>query len=146
MGLWMVLDDTTLVPELVDGAVAAAIGATAATLTAARSPVRFAYRGGWWRWWWRPPAQFLGGLPTLIALLLDAVRTGDRDPGGLRAIPFGVDPDPAARSTQVALASVAGSFAPNTVVVAVDESAEVMIVHELRPQSTRTGADPLELG
>lgn len=30
--LWMLLDDTTALPELVDGAVAAAIGATGSTL------------------------------------------------------------------------------------------------------------------
>ncbi len=145
-GLWMVLDDTTFVPELVDGAVAAAIGATAATAVGARSPVGFASRWDWLRRSWRPLAQFVGDLPTLVIMLGDALRGGDRDPGGLRAIAFGVDPDPAARMTQVALASVVGSFAPNSIVVAVDESAGTLIVHELRPASTRAGADPLGLG
>ena len=145
-GLWMVLDDTTLVPELVDGAVAAAIGASAATLTTARSPVRFAARWAWLRRSWRPLVQFFGDLPTLVVLLRDAVRGGNRDPGGLRVVPFRVEPDDPSRNAQVALASVAGSFAANSIVVAVDEAAGTLIVHELRPTTTRTGADPLELG
>jgi hypothetical protein len=132
-GLWMVLDDTTLVPELVDGAVAAAIGATAATVTTVRSPVR-------------PFVQFAPDLSTLVGLLGRALHGGDRDPGGLRAISFRVDPDDATRAGQVALASVAGSFAPNSIVVAIDEAAGLLIVHELKVGSTRSGADPLELG
>ena len=142
----MVLDDTTLVPELVDGAVAAAIGATAATLTTVRGPVRFAVRRTWLRRWWRPFVQFAPDLSTLIRLLSGALRGGDRDPGGLRAISFRVDPDDSRRAGQVALASVAGSFAPNSIVVAIDEAAGLLIVHELKVGSTRSGADPLELG
>ena len=142
----MVLDDTTLLPELVDGAVAATIGASAATLTVARSPVRFAGRRAWLARSWRPLAQFAADLPALTAILGRALAGGDRDPGQLRALAFAVDPDPGRRPAQVALASIAGSFAPNTVVVAVDEDAGTLIVHELVPGSPRTAADPLELG
>jgi hypothetical protein len=145
-GLWMVLDDTTLVPELVDGAVAASIGATAATLTMMRSPIRFTPRRAWLRRWWRPLVQFGGDLPRLVGPLIDALSRADRSPGALRTIPFRVEPDPATRHAQVALASVAGSFAANSIVVAVDESEGVLLVHELRPGSARTGADPLGLG
>jgi hypothetical protein len=42
--LWMLLDDTILLPELVDGAAAAAIGATGSTLALKRMPVRFVAR------------------------------------------------------------------------------------------------------
>ena len=142
----MVLDDTTVVPELIDGAVASAIGATAATITTAHSPVRFGWRRGWLARWWRPLVQFAPDLVVLVHAFGEAVRRRDRDPGGLRAIPFRIDPDGSRRATQVALASVAGSFAPNSIVVAVDETAGRLIVHELKPGSTRTGADPLELG
>ena len=144
--LWMVLDDTTALPELVDGAVAAAIGASAATLALARAPVRFAARAAWARRWWRPPARLIADLPSLARILLRAVAGGDRHPGRLRTLHFGVEADPEARAAQVALASVAGSVAPNTIVVAIDEADQTLIVHELVPTSSRTGADPLELG
>jgi hypothetical protein len=142
----MVLDDTMALPELVDGAVAAAIGATAATLTMIRSPVRFAARRGWVRLWWRPLTQFVLDLPTLVRVLGRALMGGTRDPGGLRAIAFTIEPDGAMRAGQVALASVAGSFAPNSIVVAVDEPRGTLIVHELEPRSASSSGDPLGLG
>jgi hypothetical protein len=144
--LWMVLDDTTAIPELVDGAVSAAIGATAATLVSARSPVRFAPRVAWGRRWWVPLVQFVTDLPILVGVLARVVTRGDREPGGLIVISFTIESDPDARAAQIALASVAGSFAPNTIVVAVDEAAQVLIAHELMPTQSRTGADPLGLG
>jgi multisubunit Na+/H+ antiporter MnhE subunit len=144
--LWMVLDDTTAVPELVDGAVAASIGATAATATMMRHPDRFAARRAWARRWWRPLVQFVADLPGLVATLATALRGGEREPGALREIPFRLEEDAATRNSQVALASLVGSFAANSVVVAVDESASVLLVHELRPSGGRAGADPLELG
>jgi hypothetical protein len=142
----MVLDDTAVLPELVDGAVAAAIGASAATLVLARSPVRFASRPGWKRRWWVPLRQFFDDLPGLVRALGIALTGGARDPGELREIRFTVESDPDLRAAQIALASVAGSFAANTIVVAVDEAEQLLIVHELAPTSSRRGADPLELG
>jgi hypothetical protein len=142
----MALDDTTATPELVDGAVAATLGASAAMLTLAATPVRFAARRSWARLWWRPLTQFVTDLPTLVRLLAQALTGGTRNPGALREVSFTVDADEPTRTGQVALASVVGSFAPNSIVIAIDEAAGTMIVHELRPQSGRAGADPLGLG
>jgi hypothetical protein len=144
--LWMVLDDTAAAPELVDGAVAASIGATAATAAMLRNPGTFTWHRVWARWWWRPLVQFIADLPGLAFALGTALRGGERDPGALREIPFRVERDAAARESQIALASIAGSFAANSVVVAVDESAGVLLIHELRVSAGRGGADPLELG
>lgn len=144
--LWLVLDDTAVLPELVDGAVAAAIGASSATLTLARTPVRFAGRAAWRRRSWRPLVQFATDLPGLVGVLLAALAGGDRDPGGMREIRFAIESDPDIRAAQIALATVAGSFAPNTIVVSVDEANQVLTVHELTVTSSRGTADPLELG
>ena len=144
--LWLVLDDTTVAPEMVDGAVAAVVGATAATLTVARSPVRFAPRGAWLRRLDRPLLSYFTDLPVLVRVLARALTGGERDPGRLRAVSFRLEREPGRRTAQVALASVAGSFAPNCVVVAVEEDAGELIVHELSPRSGRAGADPLALG
>jgi hypothetical protein len=144
--LWMLLDDTTAVPELVDGAVAASIGATGSTLALKRMPARFVPRLAWGRHWWRPWVQLVTGLPVLIRVLARAIAGGDREPGELRWLSFALEADPEVRDAQVALASFAGSVASNSVVVAVDERRRSMLVHELVPGSGRSGPDPLSLG
>lgn len=144
--LWMLLDDTTAAPELADGAVAAAIGACGATLTQARVPIRFAPRARWARRWWRPWVQLVAGLPMLVRMLLQALTGGDREPGQLRSLPFAVESDDGVRAAQVALASFVGSVSCNSVVVAIDEDRGSLLVHELVPDSDRSGPDPLGLG
>jgi multisubunit Na+/H+ antiporter MnhE subunit len=144
--LWLVLDDTVTLPEVVDGAVAAAIGASAATLVRARSHVQFAGQPGWARGWWRPLAHLVLDLPELTRALARALTGGDRDPGRVRTIDFSIRADARARAAQVAVASVAGSVAPSTVIIAVDEDGGQLIFHELTPRQDRARADPLELG
>ena len=90
--------------------------------------------------------QFVTDLPILVGVLARALAGGERDPGKLREIPFAVESDPDARAAQIALASVVGSFAPNTIVVAVDEAAQVLIVHELTPTSIAARRRPAGLG
>ena len=145
-GLWLLLDDTMALPELVDGAIAAAIGATAGTLVRARSHVQFAAQPGWARHWWRPLVHLVSDLPELTRALAAALAGGDRAPGRVRTIGFCVRTDDRARAAQVALASIAGSVAPSTVIIAVDEAGGQLIFHELTPAEGRERADPLELG
>ena len=144
--LWLVLDDTAALPELIDGAIAAAIGASGATLVRARSHVQFAAQPGWSRYWWRPLVHLVSDLPELTRTLLAALAGGDRDPGRVRTIDFSVRADDRARAAQVALASIAGSVAPSTVIIAVDEEGGQLIFHELTAREGRERADPLELG
>jgi hypothetical protein len=144
--LWMLLDDTTVLPELVDGAVAAAIGATGSTLTLKRMPMRFVPRARWARYWWRPWVQLVTGLPVLFLVLARALAGGDRRPGELRWVSFALESDPEVRGAQIALASFAGSVATNMVVVAVDERRGSLLVHELVPGRGPGGPDPLGLG
>ncbi len=144
--LWLVLDDTIALPELIDGAIAAAIGASAATLVRAHSHVQFAAPPGRARLWWRPLAHLVSDLPELTRVLVRALAGGDRNPGRVRTVDFSVAAADRARATQVALASIAGSVAPSTVIVAVDEDGRQLIFHELTPRRGRERADPLELG
>jgi hypothetical protein len=148
MMLWMILDDTTVLPELIDGAVAAAIGATGATVAYARRSVPLRLPHGWARWWWRPLTQFVADLGALTRVLARALNGGEREAGAVREQPFALSDDPATRHAQIALAAVAGSFAANTVVLGVDEERSVIIVHELAASrgGDRRCADPLELG
>jgi hypothetical protein len=145
-GVWLVLDDTVALAELADGAVAATLGASAATLVRARSHAQFAPRLGWMRLCWRPLAHLIGDLPELARVLVRTLAGDGRDPGRVRIVDFVVDADGRARAAQVTLASIAGSVAPRTVIIAVDEEGEQLIFHELTPGEGRKRADPLELG
>ncbi len=106
--LWMWLEDTVVLANLVDGAVAAAIGATGTTLVYAERLVAFDPRARWALGLWRPLAQFGPDLRMLASVLLGALRGGDRAPGALRAVRFEPAGGPGEVSARVALASVLG--------------------------------------
>lgn len=143
----MWLEDTVALAYLIDGAVAAAIGATGATLVYAERLVAFAPRVGWALRLWRPLAQFGPDLWTLATVLLRALLGGERSPGALRAERFVPTGDVGEASARCALATLAGSFAPNTIVLDVQENDGLILVHQLVPQpGDRASVDPLGLG
>lgn len=147
-GVWMVLDDTVAAAELVDGAVAAAVGATGATVVYAERLLVFRVRARWVGGLWRPLAQFGPDLFRLVRVLAQGIAGGERAPGGVRAVRFHLCADEGERNAQIAIASVVGSFAPNTVVLGIDERSGVMLVHQLvaTVAGDRTSVDPLGLG
>ncbi len=145
MALWLLLEDLATPAEDVDGAVAAALGASAAVVALSRARPRPGACRGWSRMW-RPLVSLVTDLPKLVAVLWRAVRRGERDPGRVRAVPFSCEPDPERRAAQIALATVAGSLAPSTVVISVRVADDSLLFHELLPGEGRHAADPLELG
>jgi hypothetical protein len=83
----------------------------------------------------------------LMVELVRQLRQRRPERGQLRALRFrAVDEDAYGRGRR-ALAELAGSLAPNTIVVGVDRRRRVILVHQLRPggEGERT-LDPLELG
>jgi multisubunit Na+/H+ antiporter MnhE subunit len=145
MALWLLLEDLATTAEDVDGAVAAALGATAAVVAVSRARPRPGSSRGWSRMW-RPLVSLVTDLPRLVAVLWRAVRHGERDPGRVRAVPFSCQPDPERRAAQIALATLAGSVAPSTVVITVQSADDTLLFHELLAGEGRRAADPLELG
>jgi multisubunit Na+/H+ antiporter MnhE subunit len=125
-GLYLLLADTVTWPEPVLGAVAAAIGATAAVLVApgVRAPK------GWARAAARPLLGVIGDLVPLARVLVTrgVLRRGDE--GRLVEVALEDPHDVARRGWAEAL----GSLAPNTVVVDVDEQRGVLITHQLSPR------------
>lgn len=146
-GLWMWLEDTLVLANLVDGAVAAAVGATGTTLVYAERLVAFDARARWALGLWRPVVQFGFDMRLLSAVLVRALRGGRRAPGALAAVRFEPTGGPGEVSARCALAAAVGSFAPNTIVLDVEADKEVMLVHQLVPRpGVRTSVDPLGLG
>ncbi len=146
-GLWMWLEDTVVLANLVDGAVAAAVGATGTTLVYAERLVAFDARARWALGLWRPLVQFGSDMRLLASVLVGALRGGERAPGALRTVRFEPTGSPGEVSARCALATAVGSFAPNTIVLDVEADKQVMLVHQLVPQPRdRASVDPLGLG
>lgn len=133
LGLWLLLVSSVALPEVLAGAIAAAI-ATAAGIAAVRTTgSRFRPRP---IWLWE-----LRRLPWLV--LRDSARAGRLlvrtvlgagEPGryvALGPLPVaGSGPQEAARR---AVYTVAGSLPPGTIVVAVDEETRTLLLHQLIP-------------
>jgi Na+/H+ ion antiporter subunit len=145
-GVWLVLVDSAKLPELITGAVVAAIAATGAELVRAQRHQRLRVPLRGLRRAWRPVAR----APLDLALVSGAIlrQLVERRParGRVRALPFrhgGGAPDAVGRR---ALAEGLGSFAPNTIVIGVDDQRNLILVHQLVPSGDAAGTlDPLEL-
>jgi hypothetical protein len=146
--LYLLLIDITELPELLVGAVAAGLAATGLELAREQAipgeRVRLA-------WLLRIPRAILmvpADIGRLCALALGAaLRLGVREPvGSFRALPFAGAEDQRRDGGRRALAEAVGSLSPNTVIVGVDERRQLILAHQLRPDSGRSSIDPLGLG
>ena len=142
--LWLALVDTVVVPELVVGALAAAIAATGAVLVRAQRQVLLRPRAAWAPGALRALAQFVPDLvPLATALWRRGVRRGD-DRGRLVEVPYGAVGDEPEQAAHRVLTEALGSFAPNSIVVDVDTQRRTLLVHELVPtDDPAAGAKPL---
>ncbi len=141
---WLLID-TTDTPELITGAVAAALAATGYLLAHEQGLIGGGVRGAWLRRGLRPVAR----APLDIAILSRAALGGlvrrDRRLGAFRAVPFAAR-DPRRENARHALAESLGSFAPNTIVVGIDRERELILAHQLRRRGGRESIDVLGLG
>ena len=104
--LYLVLVDTVVLPELVTGAVIAAIGASGATLVRAQRRVVMRPRASWLVALWRPLASYPRDLWTLTRAL--ARREAAR--GRLYAVPFAHGTDDARSAARRVFGPTAGSI------------------------------------
>src|SRR5215211_4614742 len=128
-GLYLVLADSVKAPELVVGAVAAAIGATGAVLVGRSGPpVR--PRARWLGAAVRPLLGVLGDLRTLARVLVarGVLRRGGE--GTLVEVRFTATSDEPDDLARRAVTQALGSLAPNTVVVDVDKARGVLLAHQ----------------
>lgn len=147
-GLYLLLVvDSIDASELVTGAVAAAVGAVAATAVRSQRLVSFRPRMRWALGLWRLPLQAAVDTGILVVMLWRRLVVRQPVGGSFRAVPFragGEDPEAAARR---AVAKGVGSFAPNTYVLDIDREHELILVHQLVPTPDQPkNIDPLELG
>jgi multisubunit Na+/H+ antiporter MnhE subunit len=137
--LYVLIDDSVLLPELVAGALAAAIGATGATLVHRERQVLLKGDVRWLRSLWRPLAGLVGDLWPLLRAL---PRRGGT--GGMVEIPFDATTDGPRDTARRALTEALGTLAPNTIVVRIDTDRGVVIAHQLvSTDDPAAGATPV---
>jgi multisubunit Na+/H+ antiporter MnhE subunit len=131
--LWLALVDTVVVPELVAGAVAAAIAATGAVIVRGQRRLLLRPRVAWIR---SAGGPLRGTVTDLGPLARTLWQRGVRRRGGhgaLVEVPYtavGDDPDAAAHRV---FTEALGSLAPNTLIVDVDRERRILLVHQLVP-------------
>jgi multisubunit Na+/H+ antiporter MnhE subunit len=145
LAFWVVLTDSLQTPELAAGVVVGALAATGFEVVRRERLARQAIRPALAKRVWR---VLLGALVDVGRLTRAALAQAvERRPvrGRVIGIPFphtGDDPDSRARR---AVAVALGSVAPNTIVIGVDEEAEMLLVHQLEPTRDPSDLDPLGL-
>ena len=131
MSLWVIVDDSIAVDELLAGAGAAALAAFLADLVTHQAATRFRMRAGWLVPALSLPGQVARDTVVVFAALWRRLARGEQPPSGFREIParFGgtSDEDAIRRVLLVGGRSVA----PNTFVLGIDRERSVMVVHQL---------------
>jgi hypothetical protein len=130
-GLWMLLVGSFAVEEMVLGALAAAVGASAADLVRAQDLVRFRMRPRWLAGAWTLPWRIAVDSRVLAAALWRELRRPGSVRGVFRVLPFPREGDDAAAAARRALVTGFVSASPNIYVVGIEGDEGAMLVHQL---------------
>jgi hypothetical protein len=145
--LYLLLIDTTSLPELIVLAVVAAIAATGFEL--AREQQTVGGLSGRLRWLsqiHRPLVKVPTDVAIMSSLALRQLVRPRRVNGTFRAVPFRGGPEHDVETGRRALAEAFGSFAPNTIIVGIDAERELILAHQLRRSGGAEAIDILGLG
>jgi hypothetical protein len=144
--LYLLLIDITREAELIVGAGAALLAAAGFELARGQGVVGESLRARWLLRLYRPLLRVPADIAAVSAVALLGLVRRDAAAGVFRVAPFhGGGAEPADRGRR-ALAQAAGSFAPNTMIIGIDEEHDVVLAHQLRRRAGRAAIDPLELG
>jgi hypothetical protein len=139
--IWLLLVDLTAIPELATGAAVAIIATVGSELVRRQGLIHARPVAQGLARAWKPVAR----APADFGLVCVAIATRRR--GRLRALPFRHGGAGPAEHGRRAMAESLGSFAPNTIILGVDETRDLIFAHQLVPTDDPAGAmDPLELG
>jgi multisubunit Na+/H+ antiporter MnhE subunit len=132
-GLWLLLTSTVDRTELLTGAGAAAIAATAFEVIREHGAPRARPH-----WSWLKPAPMVPVLvvrDTVVVFveLVRQLRGGRRKPGRLRIVPLPDIGDEAERNARHLFVTVGVSLSPNTYVIGFEPERNEMLVHQLVP-------------
>jgi multisubunit Na+/H+ antiporter MnhE subunit len=131
MSLWVAVDDSVQVDELLVGAGAAALAALAAEVAGHQAATRLAIRPGWLVRAIRLPGRVVRDTVTVFAALARTLVTRRPPEGAFRELPLRYGDDSPLGVTRRVLITGAESLAPNTFVLGIDAERDVMVVHQL---------------
>lgn len=143
--LYLLLIDTISLPELLIGAGAVTLAATAFELAREHSVTDGGFRAAWLARVYRPFVNMPRDVVWVSLLAVHQLVRRDAQRGEFRSACFrcaGQDRE----SAREAMAESLGSFAPNTIVIGIDPDRERILVHQLRASGGRDAIDVLELG
>jgi len=144
---WLLLVDTVKEPELVAGAVAAALGASAMSAVRAQRFAAFRPRARWILEAIVVLPRAGADLGVLAGALVRRVVFRRDVRGGFRAAPFRHGGEGGEATARRVITKLVVSFTPNTYVLDIDGDSDVVLVHQLVPRPNRRGdVDPLGLG
>jgi hypothetical protein len=143
---YLLLIDTTDLPELLVGAGAAVIAATAFVLGREQYLIAETIRLGWLRRLGRPVLKVPGDSLAVCAMALRQLARPRAVRGQFRTTRFRCGEEEPREVGRRALAESAGSFAPNTIIIGIDQERELILAHQLRATGGREDIDMLELG
>lgn len=146
-GLYLLLIDTTSLPELIVAVAAAAIAATGFELAREqRTAGGLTARLRWVRIVYRPLAKVPSDVAAVSFVALRQLVRPRQVNGSFRAVPFRCGAENDIETGRMALAESLGSFAPNTIIVGVDVDRQLILGHQLRPTGGAEAIDVLGLG
>jgi len=144
--LYLLLIDTTSLPELIVGAVVATLAATGFELAREQRVAAEGFRPGWLLHTYRPLTKVPGDIALVTLAAARQLVRRRATVGQFRAVKFPTGHDNELSDGRAALAESLGSFAPNTIIVGVDRRRGVILGHQLRRTGGPEAIDVLELG
>lgn len=145
-GVWMLLVDNESLPELLTGAGAVCIATIGSELVRHQRISQVRVRAWWLLRLWKPVARIPLDVGIVTLALFRQIFERKPERGALRAMRFRADGEDPIDNARRALAELAGSMAPNTIVIGVDMKRKLILVHQLEPGgSPESTIDPLEL-
>jgi multisubunit Na+/H+ antiporter MnhE subunit len=131
MAFWVWTDDSVALPELLVGAVAAALGALLAEVVQYQADTHVRIRAEWVAPAFRLPVEIVRDLGVVLRALWRRLLCGEEPRSGFVEVPVRPGGDAVDDVTRRALIMVGTSVAPNTLVLGIERDREVMIVHHL---------------
>ncbi|MGH2930085.1 MAG: hypothetical protein ACRDL8_17920 [Solirubrobacteraceae bacterium] len=131
MALWMWIDDSIQLAEVLGGAAVAAMGALFVEVVSHQSATRFRARVEWLQPALALPVDLLKDTVLVLGVLWRRLARGEEPESGFRVLPVEFGDDSPEGVTRRALLVGGRSVAPNTFVLGVDEATDLMVVHQL---------------